>query len=326
MDRTIGSVFWTSRRARVALALGCLYVLWGSTFLGIRVAVETMPPLLMASGRWLLAGALLGAWSIYKEGAPRLGASDWPRAVVAGALLIAAGNGAVTWAETWVPSGVAAVVVATVSLWMVLLDWLRPGGARPAGRVLLGVGVGLVGVAMLGGGGGRIDGAGLLALFGSTLGWSLGSLWMRGRPPAPAPIAAMALQMLVGGALLLGLGLLRGEVASLHVSAVTTRSLLGLVYLSLAGSLAGYTIYQWLLRATSPAVVSTYACVNPAVAVLLGWLVAGERYGARTLSTALVIIAGVALIVAPRGLRLPRPGRLMSAIGLLGRGRLALAR
>lgn len=299
MDRFIGPGFWTSRRGRVALALGCVYLLWGSTYLGIRVAVESIPPLLAAALRWLLAGGVMLGWSALREGRPAARPREWGRAALAGALLIVAGNGFVTWAETRVPSGVAALGVATVSLWMVLLDWLRPGGTRPGWRVLLGVLLGLAGVALLGGGG-HVDAAGLLALLLAALGWSVGSLWLRGGRSTTPPLRATAMQMLAGGGMLLLLALILGEGAAVRGLAVTQRSILGVLYLAGAGSLAGYTLYQWLLRATSPAVVSTYACVNPVVAVALGWLLGGEAYGARTLLTALLIVASVALIIASR--------------------------
>ncbi|MFP4623381.1 MAG: drug/metabolite exporter YedA [Gemmatimonadota bacterium] len=287
-------------RTQVGLALGAVYVIWGSTYLAIRFAVETLPPFLMAGTRFVVAGALLYAWR-RAVGFPRPTARQWRAAAVVGALMLLGGNGGVVWAEQWLESGTAALIVATVPFWMVLLDWLRPGGSAPRASVWMGLLVGFAGVAILLGEprlGPREVTAGLVILM-STVAWAVGSLYSR-TAALPAPLLATAMQMLAGGAFLLLAGLLAGEPGTMDPATFSSRSVLALLYLIVFGSLISYSAYVWLLRVTAPALASTYAYVNPVVAVILGWLLAGERMSPRIVLACLIIVGSVALITNTR--------------------------
>lgn len=291
-------------RARLLAAFAAVYLVWGSTYLFIRFAVETLPPFLMAGARFAVAGAILYLWARIR-GAPTPARAEFRGAAIAGLFLLLGGNGAVAWAEQRVPSGVTALLVATVPVWMVLLDWLRPRGVRPRAGVFAGLALGLVGLALLvgrgafggggaGGGGADVVGAAVLVI-GSIL-WATGSLYLRQNPRPSSALVTNAVQMLAGGAALLVVGTLVGEFGRLDLAAASARSLLSLLYLVVAGSLIGFTAYTYLLQVSTPAKVSTYAYVNPVVAVFLGWAFAGEEITARTLIAAAVILAGVAII------------------------------
>lgn len=286
-------------RARLAVAFAAIYLVWGSTYLAILYAIETIPPLLMAGVRNFTAGLILFAWS-RARGTPAPARGDWATTLLIGGLMLLGGNGAVTWAEQRIPSGVAALIVATVPLWMVLL-----AGRRPGLPVMSGVALGLCGVGLLVGpahfaGGSRIDPVGAAVLVGGALSWSIGSLLARRVRLPGSPHLATGMEMLGGGALLVLAGVLAGEPARLDLAAISLKSMLAMAYLVAAGSLIGFTAYIWLLRHTSPAKVATYAFVNPIVAVALGWLFAGEALSPRTLIAATVIVAGVAFIVTHR--------------------------
>lgn len=292
-------------RARLVAAFAAVYVIWGSTYLAIRFAVETLPPLLMAGARFTIAGLLLLAWSRFVQRAQRPSQSDWRTGLVSGALLLLGGNGAVVWAETRVPSGIAALLVAVVPLWMVLLDWLRPAGRRPAAAVFVGLALGLVGLGLLGGpdalnGGGAVNPTGALVLMAGSLSWAAGSLLVKRAPRATTGLNGSGTQMLAGGLCLLAAGLALGELAHLDLSRVTGRSLLAFLYLVTFGSLIGFTAYFYLLAHTTAAKAATYAYVNPVVAVVLGWAFANEPLTMRTLLAAAVILAGVAIITVTR--------------------------
>ncbi|HEX7051696.1 MAG TPA: EamA family transporter [Longimicrobiales bacterium] len=290
--------------SRVVAAFAAVYLIWGSTYLAIRFAIETLPPFLMLGARYLVAGAVLYGWLRFR-GAPRPRRAEWGAATVIGGLLLLAGNGAVAWAEQRVASGVAALLVALVPVWMVLVDWARPGGTRPSARVLLGLLVGFIGLGLLVGpgelGGGAADPLGAGALMLGSIAWAGGSIYSRHAPLPSQPLLATAIEMLAGGALLTVAGLSLGEGAALDLGAITGTSALAVLYLIVFGSLVGYTAYTWLLQVSTPARVSTYAYVNPVVAVFLGWALAGEPLTARVLLAAAVIIAGVAVITMTRG-------------------------
>ncbi len=285
-------------RARLLAAFAAVYVVWGSTYLFIRFAVETLPPFVMAGARFAVAGAILYLWARLR-GVPAPTRTEARAAAIGGLFLLLGGNGAVVWAEQRVPSSVTALLVATVPLWMVLLDWLRPAGSRPRAGVFAGLALGLVGLALLvdrGAFGGGADPVGAAVLVVGSILWATGSLYV-GRNPRPASaLITNAVQMLAGGAALLAAGTMAGELGRLDLAAASTRSLLSLLYLIVAGSLIGFTAYTYLLQETTPAKVSTYAYVNPVVAVFLGWAFAGEEITARTLVAAAVILAGVAII------------------------------
>lgn len=283
-------------RLGIIAALLAVYVIWGSTYLAIRFAVETLPPFLMAAVRFLVAGAILYGWRRAK-GFPRPTRQQWRAATVVGGLMLLGGNGGVVWAEQWIESGTAALIVATVPLWMVLLDWLRPEGRAPRPLVWAGIAVGLAGVVILFGApeNGDMYTAGWVVLVLASISWALGSIYSR-TAPLPAPLLATGMQMLAGGGLLLVAGLVTGEWRDLDPSTFSTRSILALLYLIVFGALIGYSAYVWLLRVTSAAVASTYAYVNPVVAVFLGWLLAGEALTPRIALASVVIVGGVALI------------------------------
>jgi len=264
----------------------------------------------MAGTRFLVAGTLLYSWARLR-GAPRPNPINWRAAAIVGGLLLLGGNGSVVWAEQRVPSGLAALLVATEPLWIVALDWVRPGGVRPGRGVAVGMVAGFGGVALLIGpgalvGGSHVDllGAGALILAG--LSWAAGSLYAnQARLPA-SPMMAAAAEMLMGGTLLVLAGVLMGEPGRIALSAVSLRSVLSLGYLIIFGSLVGFTSYIWLLGATTPARASTYAYVNPVIAVFLGWAIAGEPVSARTLLATAIIIAAVVIITAYRTPRVAR--------------------
>ena len=291
---------------RLLLAFVAVYVVWGSTYLFIRFAVETLPPFLMAGARFAVAGAILYLWARVR-GAPTPSRGEIRGAAVAGFFLLLGGNGAVVWAEQRVPSGITALLVATVPVWMVLLDWLRPGGVRPRAGVIVGLALGLVGLGLLVGRGETgtdAQGAHMLGatvlVVGSIL-WAIGSLYVRHSQHPSSAMVTNAVQMLSGGGALVVAGLAAGEVGRYNLADASTRSLLSLLYLVVAGSLIGFTAYTYLLQHTTPAKASTYAYVNPVVAVFLGWAFAGEAITRRTLLAAAVILAGVAIITVAGG-------------------------
>jgi drug/metabolite transporter (DMT)-like permease len=292
-------------RARLIAAFAAVYIVWGSTYLAIRFAVETLPPLLMAGARFALAGGILLLWSRLHSAEAAPTRRDWRTGLVSGGLLLVGGNGLVVWAEQRVPSGITALLVAVVPLWMVLLDWLRPRGRRPHALVFVGLALGLGGLAMLvgpsaGGGSDKTDLTGALVLVLASLSWAAGSLYTQHAPKASSGLNGSATQMVAGGAALILAGLLAGEGGRLDLAHATTRSILGFFYLVSFGSLVGYTAYIYLLGHTSAAKASTYAYVNPVVAVFLGWALAHEAVTGRTVLAAAVILAGVAIITVAR--------------------------
>jgi drug/metabolite transporter (DMT)-like permease len=307
-------------RARLIAAFAAVYVIWGSTYLAIRFAVETLPPLLMAGARFTIAGLLLLLWSRVVQQAERPSRTDWRTGLVSGALLLLGGNGAVVWAETRVPSGIAALLVAVVPLWMVLLDWLRPGGRRPGAPVFVGLALGLVGLGLLvgpdalHGGDGAVSTLGALVLMAGSLSWAIGSLLTKQAPRPTTSINGSGTQMFAGGLCLLAAGSLVGEISQLDLAHVSERSFVGFLYLVVFGSLIGFTAYLYLLSHTTAAKASTYAYVNPVVAVLLGWAFAHEPLTMRTVLSAAVILAGVAIITVARDGRVsPRVERRAAA-------------
>jgi len=307
-------------RGRLLAAFAAVYIIWGSTYLAIRFAVETLPPLLMAGARFTIAGLILLLWSRAVQHAQRPSHADWRTGLVSGALLLLGGNGAVVWAETRVPSGIAALLVAVVPLWMVLLDWLRPGGQRPGAPVFAGLGLGLVGLGLLvgpdalHGGSGAVSSIGAAVLIAGSLSWAIGSLYIKQAPRPTTSINGSGTQMFAGGICLLVAGTLVGELARLDVAHVSERSVIGLLYLIVFGSLIGFTAYLYMLAHTTAAKASTYAYVNPVVAVILGWAFAHEPLTMRTVLSAAVILAGVVIITVARdGRVIPRVERRAAA-------------
>jgi drug/metabolite transporter (DMT)-like permease len=284
------------------LAFAAVYVIWGSTYLAIAVGIESFPTLLLPATRHLIAGLILYPILRWKTGI-RPTPGQWRTAIITGLLLLLVGNGGVCLAERTVPSGVAALLVALVSFWMVLLDWLRPGGVRPAPRVvaslILGFGglVLLVGPAHLGGSE-RVNptGAGILVI--GSFAWAWGSIYSKHNDLPSSPLLGVAMQSLTGGTALWIVGLLAGEGRQLHLAAISARSWMALVYLIVFGSGIGFTAYVYLLKKSSAARVGTYAFVNPVVALSLGWLGAGETITLRTALAAVVILTAVLLVIS----------------------------
>ncbi len=295
-------------RWQLVLAFLCIYVVWGSTYLAMKFAVDTIPPFLMGATRFLIAGALLVAWSAWR-GRAQVSRAGLQSAAVVGGLLLFWGNGSVAWAAQRVPSGMMSLLVATVPLWMVLIEGAR--GRKPTFAQLVGVAIGLVGVSLLvlpADGSWRnapVDPVGAAVLAIGSFAWTAGSLYSRTATQAPYAPMASGLQMLCGGAMLLVLGLASGETARLSLDLMSLRSMWAVAYLIVFGSLVGFSTYMWLLQKASPSAVGTYAYVNPAVAVLLGVLLAGEKVPARGVLAMSVIVGGVALVsLAPkRGFR-----------------------
>lgn len=293
-----------TRRSRVLiiLAFAAVYVVWGSTYLGIRYAIETLPPFLMAGTRFSLAGAILLTWAMLNGESIRSSFSQWPKALAIGGLLLLGGNGGVTWAEKYIPSGFAALLITTEPLWVVVLNWAL-SHKRPNSKVLLGVFIGMAGVALLVGDGLKagITGSSIsfLAVGVSLLAsvaWAAGSVYASRNPVKASTSMASGMQMLAGGSLLLLLALAVGDLQRLNLAAASWVSIGAFFYLLVFGSLVGFTAYSYLLRNVSPARAATYAYVNPVVAVLLGWLLAGEPLTLRMLLGGAIIICSVILI------------------------------
>jgi len=292
----------TSRSSTlVIIAFGLVYVVWGSTYLAIRVGIESFPPLLLAGSRHLLTGLILYPILRWKTGV-RPTAAHWRMSFITGFLLLFIGNGGVCLAERTVPSGVTALLVATVSLWMVLVDWLRPGGTRPGLRVLAGLLLGFGGLALLVGpknlgGSGRVDPFGVGILVIASLAWASGSVYSKHAGGPGSPLLGVAMQSLAGGACLWIAGIVSGEVGTLHLRAISARSWVALGYLIAFGSMVGFTAYIYILKKSTATRVATYAFVNPVVALFLGWLLVGESITLRTVVAAAVILTAVLLVI-----------------------------
>lgn len=288
------------RTGLIWCAFAAVYVVWGSTYLAIRFAVETIPPFLMGGARFLLAGSMVYGW-LRLRGIPAPTRAEWRTSAVIGALLLGFGNGCVCWAEQRISSSVTALLIAMTPVWFALLGWLQPGGTRPRVQTALGILTGFAGVVFLvrpaaRGGSLAIDVPGFAALTAASVAWAAGSLYSRKQPHTRSPLMGVAAQMLSGGVILAAIGLLAGEGVRLHPGGISPRSAGGFFYLVFFGSLVGYTAYHWLLKASTPARVSTYAYINPVIAVVLGWALGGEKLTLHTLWAALVIVLGVLII------------------------------
>jgi drug/metabolite transporter (DMT)-like permease len=303
-DERIGRSIVTPSRRKIILAFASIYLIWGSTYLSIRIAIETLPPFLMAGTRFLIAGVVLYVGSRGRGAEPPTRV-HWRSTVIVGALLFLGGNGALVMGEERVPSGLAALLLSIIPLWMVLLGSTEHKGVKLGPRVFTGLLLGLVGIALLVGpsellGHGRVDPTGAAILLVGSLSWAGGSLYSRRSSLPKSTLLAASMEMLAGGSLLIVAGLALGEVRGLDMGNVSLRSALGLVYLITFGSLLGFTSYNWLLTHSTPAQVSTYAYVNPVVAVFLGWIIAREPVTLRTALATAVIVSAVALIITHR--------------------------
>jgi len=305
----------------VLTAFAAVYLVWGSTYLAIRIGIESFPPLILAGLRHLLVGLFLYPILRRKTGIKPT-AANWRTAIVTGALLLFVGNGGVSWAELTVPSGIAALLVATVSLWLVIVDWLRPGGVRPVLRVVMGLVMGFAGLALLVGparlgGSERVDPRGAGVLVVASLAWACGSIYSKHGGMPNSAMLSVAMQSFAGGVILLLGGLFAGEFHALQLGAISLRSWLALAYLIVFGSGIGFSAYIYILHKSTAARVATYAFVNPVVALFLGWLILGEPLSLRTVLAAAVILTAVVLVItaphrtpAPVSDPIPAPGEV----------------
>lgn len=286
-------------RTKLIGAYAVIYLVWGSTYLAMKLAVETLPPFALAGARFCISGAILFAIARVARGEALPTRADWKRAVVVGALLMIGGNASVMWAVQHVPSGVAALLVATTPIWLALL-----GRQRPTPRAIAGMVLGLVGVAVLVGpaafaGTSRIDPFGVLVLVLASVSWAAGSLVQRAGTTT-SPLMGTGAQMIAGGAMLMVIATATGELAVLDLGAGSAKSWASLAYLTVFGSLLGFTSYAWLMRNDTPARVATYSYVNPVIAVVLGAWLANEDINARVIVAAAVIVVGVVAIVSDK--------------------------
>jgi len=286
--------------AAVAAALATIYLVWGSTYLAIRVTDRTMPPLLMSSVRFLVAGTALYAFA--SRGRARPTFREWRAAAIVGAALLFVGNGGVAWVETRLESGLAALIVAIVPLWFAVMDRAF-FGRRLSGPAIAGLVVGFGGVALLVHPGGGGDVLPMLALLVTTAAWAGGSLYARGAALPASPLLSASMQMLAASAFLAVAGLAKGEARGIHTDTFSTKPVIAFVYLVLVGSLIAFSAYAWLLKNVRVSVVSTYAFVNPVIAVALGTVFLNEKIGWSTLAAGAAIIVAVVLIVTARAPR-----------------------
>jgi len=311
-------------RTRIIVAFAAIYLIWGSTYLGIRFAIETIPPFLMGGVRFLTAGLILYA-IMRLRGAEKPTSLQWRNTAIVGAGLILGGNGMVVWAERIVPSGLTALLVAILPFWMALLDWIRPHGKRPTLGVSIGLIVGVTGLVILIGpsaihpgaaaaaearSGNGVVLAGALGLMFGSLCWASGSIFSQHADLPRSAFLSTGMQMITGGLMLLIVSFIRREPMQFDLADVSTRSLVAFIYLLSIGSLIGYTAYIWLLTVQPPSRVATYAYVNPVVAVFLGWALAGEALTLRTAIASAIIIAAVILITTARSSSPPQAERV----------------
>lgn len=288
-------------KTKIWLALLSLYIVWGSTYLAIRFTIETIPPFLSAGMRFLVAGTILMIWRrAVGDATPTR--RQWRSTTIIGILLLLGGNGLVSFAEQYVPSGIAALIIGTVPMWLVLIEALRPGGVKPNWQAILGLVVGfggiflLVGPTELTGNTNSLNSFGIGAVLLAAFLWSVGSIYSRSADLPSSSLMATGAEMLTGSLVIIGFSGLVGEWNGFDITAVSTRSWLGLLYLITFGSLVGFVSYIWLLKHARVSLVATYAYVNPLVAVFLGAWLADEIINARILIAGLVIIGSVVLI------------------------------
>lgn len=290
-----------SSRAPILAAFAAIYFIWGSVYLAVQTAVTTLPPFLMVGVRMAFAGLLLYAWARTK-GAERPTAAHWRAAVVLGFLIVVMGSAGVAWAQKrGVPSGLTALLIATETFWIILLDWLMHKGHRPSPRVMIGMLMGFAGAALLVVPGrieGNVNPLGALVILIGTVAWASGSLYSRSVPQPRSLLLAIGMQMFAGGSIAMLVGSLLGEWPRVDLQAVTPASWVAFFYLMIFATLITFPAYIWLLRVVSAARVSTYAYVNPVVALFLGWLVANEPLTQRSLAAAAMIVVSVVIVIS----------------------------
>lgn len=294
------------RTVLLIAAFAAIYIFWGSTYLAIKYAIETLPPFLMAGTRFVFAGSVMIVWARFSKDYEPPQPVHWRTSIIVGTLLLLGGNGGVVFAERYISSSLAALLVATEPFWIVLLSWLWLKGARPNWKVVLGLAVGFFGVWLLisgqdasgAAGHGSMQLVATMAVIAAALSWATGSIYGLRAPVPKSSFLTAGMQMFSGGLVLLLVSLLAGEWSGFKLSEVSNNSWWGLLYLIVFGSLIAFTAYSWLLKNVPPAMVATYAYVNPMIAVFLGWLIAGESFTGQMLIGASVIIASVALITS----------------------------
>jgi drug/metabolite transporter (DMT)-like permease len=289
----------------IAVAFAMVYLFWGSTFLAVRYGVETIPPLMLVGIRQLIAGIVLYPLSrFHSNEKPTF--QHWLSGALIGGLLLIGGNGSIAWAEAKLtPTNIAAVLVATVPVWMAIMDWLRPGGPRPTWRVLTALGIGLVGVSLLvsphipflSGAGAAVNPLCALVLFAGSLCWAAGSILSRHLTLPHSPLLGTSTYLISGGIMLFPISLALGEGRNFDVHQISLRSGLSVLYLAVFGSILGFTAYTYLLRHVQPARVATYAYINPVIAVILGWLFVHESVSLRMLIAAAIILGAVVMVI-----------------------------
>ena len=286
-------------------AFAAVYIFWGSTYLAIKYAIETLPPFIMASARFIISGGILLIWARFAKDYERPKAVHWKTSFIVGTLLLLGGNGGVVYAERHISSSLAALLVATEPFWIVLLSWLWLKGTRPNWKVALGLAVGFCGVWLLIGGqpsnienGGSAQLLGAFVVIFSTICWATGSIYGLRSPVPKSSLQTAGMQMFAGGLVLLFVSLISGELINFNIAEVSRNSWFGLLYLIIFGSIIAYTAYSWLLKNSIPTKVATYAYVNPIIAVFLGWLIAGETFTTQMLVGAGVIVSSVVLITS----------------------------
>jgi drug/metabolite transporter (DMT)-like permease len=295
-------------KTKVWIALVALYIVWGSTYLAIRFSVETIPPFLHAALRFLVSGAILYIWR-RAAGDPAPTWSNWKSTAIVGAALLLGGNGLVGWAEQYVPSGIAALMISTSPFWLVLFESLRAGGTKPTWQAIFGLIAGFAGVFILigpaefSGTKAGYDTFGIILLLLAPLFWSMGSIYAKGADMPKSTLLGTGMEMLAGAAALFLVSVVKGELNGFSFGDVSIRSWLGLAYLITFGSLVGFVSYGWLLQNAPVSLMSTYAYVNPVVAVLLGNLLADEPLNSRILVAAAIIIGSVIFINSARQLK-----------------------
>ena len=287
-------------KLKIMLGFAAIYIIWGSTYLAIRLGVASMPPFMMAGVRFLLGGLIIYLW-MRARGVAAPSRRHWWTASIIGTLLAAGGTGLVTWAETTVPSGLTALLVAMVPMWIVLVDWLRPKGIKPRWPVVAGLALGFVGVALLInptdiGGVGEVDRFGAVLIVLATLSWAIGSIYSRHAEQPSSKLLGAGMQMLVGGGVLLIASALTGEFGNYDIGDTTLKSWMALTYLITIGS-AAFAVYIWLIGASTPSKVATYAFVNPVIALVLGSLIAGEALSSWTFFCSIIVILAVFMII-----------------------------
>lgn len=288
-------------------AFAAVYIFWGSTYLAIKYAIETIPPFLMAGSRFVIAGVILLTWARFTKDYEKPKAAHWRTAFIIGTLLLLGGNGGVVFAERHISSSLAALLVAVEPFWVVLLSWLWLGNKRPSLKVVAGLLAGFLGVWLLISGHPAESGSnssdsmrliGSFVVVAATMCWALGSVYGLKALVPKSSIQSAGMQMLSGGIVLLVFSLFTGDWQQFDLARVSSNSIFGVIYLIVFGSLLGFTAYSWLLKNAAPSMVATYAYVNPVIAVILGWLIAGETFSGQMLIGAGVVVGSVVLITS----------------------------